>query len=180
MRLFAAISPPEELRARLISLQAGLPEGRLTTYENFHITLAFFGEMEMTQAQDLHAALGGICAESFAWSLDGVSVFGGETPRLIYARVSAPPALEALHEKAAQAGRGAGLEIASSRYTPHVTLKRLKRREMPPARLQAWLSGAAAFSAGPFRAERFGLYRSFLEARGPVYQEVASWPLAPG
>ncbi|MEX2519145.1 MAG: RNA 2',3'-cyclic phosphodiesterase [Paracoccaceae bacterium] len=180
MRLFAAIAPPDEARSRLIALQAGLPAGRLTTEANLHLSLAFFGELDGAAAADLHAALGAIRAAPFDLALDGVGAFGGSRPRLLYAGVRPTPGLSHLHAKVAQAARGAGAELPAERYTPHITLKRLKPGEMPPARVARWLEAGAAFFSGPFRVEAFSLQRSTLGRVGPVYEEVARYDLGAG
>lgn len=180
MRLFAALSPPDEFRDRLAALQEGLPEGRLTAWENFHVSLAFFGEVDGAKAEDLHAALGAVRAPGFDLWLDGVGAFGGARPRLLYAGLRPAPALTALHDKVAQAGRAAGVPSPAERYAPHVTLKRLKPGEMAPARIARWFEGNAAFMAGPFSVSGFGLFRSTLGRAAPVYEEIASYRLARG
>lgn len=178
MRLFAALSPPEDLRDRLVVLQEGLPEGRLTAWENLHVTLAFFDEVDGARAEDLHAALGAVKTPEFDLWLDGVGAFGGARPRQLYAGVRPAPALTALRDKVAQAGRAAGISLPAERYAPHVTLKRLKPREMAPARVARWLEGNAAFLAGPFRVSGFALFRSTLGRVAPIYEEIADYRLA--
>lgn len=177
MRLFAAISAPDDLRHRLIALQAGLPEGRLTLWRNLHLTLAFFDEVDGAQAEDLHAGLGAIRAEAFDIWADGVGAFGGVRPRLLYAGVRASAELNALHDRVAQAAREAGISISRERYTPHFTLKRLRSGEMPPARAARWLEGNGAFLAGPIRVSGFSLFRSTLGHAAPIYEEMADYRL---
>ncbi|QIE56447.1 RNA 2',3'-cyclic phosphodiesterase [Pikeienuella piscinae] len=178
MRLFAAIAPPDKLRDRLVALQAGLPSGRLTAWENLHLSLAFFGELDGARAEDLHAALGGVRAPEFDLTFDGVGAFGGARPRLLYAGVGASPALFHLHDRVAQAARDAGVAMPAERYAPHVTLKRLKPGEMPAGRVARWLAGGAGFFAGPVPVRDFRLYRSTLGRVAPVYDEVARYGLA--
>ncbi|PKP63152.1 MAG: RNA 2',3'-cyclic phosphodiesterase, partial [Alphaproteobacteria bacterium HGW-Alphaproteobacteria-8] len=110
IRLFAALAPPDPICDRLEMVQQGLP-GRLTPRENFHLTLAFFGEASEPQAADLHARLLALDGAAFDFWLDGVGAFGGTRPRLIHAIVRPEPALELLHQKTAQAGRDAGLRV---------------------------------------------------------------------
>lgn len=179
MRLFASIAPPDEIRDRLAALQPGLPEGRLTTWENLHLTLAFFGEVDGRTAEDLHAALGAIRAPGFDLLLDGVGAFGGARPRALYAGAAPAPGLTRLHEKVAQAARAAGIALPGERYVPHVTLKRLKPGEMNPARVARWLETGAAFRAGPVHVDRFALMRSTLGRVGPVYETIAAYRFTP-
>lgn len=168
IRLFAALPVPEAIRDRLEMLQQGLP-GRLGQRENFHVTLAFYGETDEARAADLHAALLAVRSPPFAWRLDGVGAFGGTRPRVIHAAVRPDPALEALHEKVAQAGRAAGLTVEAARYAPHVTLSRLRAGEIGDRACAKLLAARAAFLAGPVEAAWFGLYRSDPGHGGPVH-----------
>ncbi len=176
IRLFAALSPPAAILDRLEMAREGLP-GRLSPRENFHVTLAFFGEMDEAQAADLHARLLGLRGAAFDYWLDGVGAFGGTRPRLIYAAVRPEPGLTLLHEKIAQAGRDAGLTVPAERYTPHVTLSRLRPGEITDRACAKALEGRAAFLAGPAPARAFGLYRSDLGHAGPTYTKVQDYPL---
>ena len=175
MRLFAAISPPDEARDRLEGLQSGLPAERRVPWENFHITLAFFGDVDGAQAKDLDAALGALRFAPFEAKLAGVDVFGGDRPRLIYAGVEASTPLTALQSSVVNAARAAGIALEAKRYVPHVTLARLwgKRAD---ERLLNWLTGAAAFAAPPFAVESFNLYSSTLGSGAPVYQALKTYP----
>ncbi|WP_340108102.1 RNA 2',3'-cyclic phosphodiesterase [Pikeienuella sp. HZG-20] len=180
MRLFAAIGFEPEIRDRLSALQRGVPEGRVTAWENLHLSLGFFGEVDGAVAADLHAALGAIRAPAFEITLDGVAAFGGARPRLLYAGVRAEPALFHLQSKVAQAARGAGVALPAERFSPHVTLKRLKPGEMSASRVARWLQAGGGFMAGPILVESFGLFRSTLGRAAPVYEEIARYPLADG
>ena len=175
IRLFAALSPPSDVRGRLLSVQSGLDGWRLSPPENFHVTLSFFGEVEEAQAADLHSALSDIEAPGFDIWIDGVNVFGGDKPRLAYAAVRPDPALSHLRDKVRQAGRVAGLDLPAERYVPHVTLGRGGARA--DARLARWLEGNGAFLAGPIRVGAFHLYRSDLGRAAPTYTQLATYTL---
>lgn len=175
IRLFAALSLPPEVTERLLALQTGLSGWRLSPERNLHVTLAFFGEIDQRQAEDVDAALGAISAPGFEMWLNGVDVFGAPKPRIAYASVRPDPALTQLRDKVRQAGRAAGVELTSERYVPHVTLGRGGARANQ--RLTRWLEGGAAFLAGPITISSFQLYRSDLGRGGPTYTELASYSL---
>lgn len=176
IRLFSALPLPGAVAERLEGLQRGL-EGRPVAPENFHVTLAFYGEITETQAEDLDAALAEIDAAGFDLWLDGVDAFGGAKPRALYAAVRPDPALERLQAKAAQAGRRAGLALPSRKYTPHVTLTRFAEGAVGPETVAKRLAARAAFLAGPIPVTRFALFQSDLGRKGPIYTEAASYPL---
>ena len=78
IRLFAALSLPPEVTERLLALQTGLSGWRLSPERNLHVTLAFFGEIDQRQAEDVDASLSAISAPGFDLWLDGVDVFGAK------------------------------------------------------------------------------------------------------
>jgi 2'-5' RNA ligase len=176
LRLFAALALPDSAVARLIGLQKGL-DGRLVPPENFHITLAFFGEVEEPLAEEIDAALEGVSAPAFSIWLDGAGAFGGARPHALYAAVRPEPALERLQAKVAQAGRRAGAQVESRRYTPHVTLTRLRAGALSPEAAAAALAARGAFLEGPIPVRDFLLYESALGRKGPTYVELARYPL---
>ena len=179
IRAFLAVPVPAEVRSTLEAAQAGLPAGRPVAPENFHVTLVFLGEHPEPVIEDLHYALDKIGVPEFELRLAGVDVFGGASPRTLYAAVAPAPGLSHLRRKVARAARETGIEVPSSRYTPHVTLARFPR-EMPPediAAVQGFVARRMRLDAGPFPVERFVLYRSRLGRNGPIYEELAEYPL---
>ena len=182
IRAFAAIALPGSVASGLTAAQAGLPSGRPVPLENLHLTVAFLGEHPEPVIEDVHLALDGIRAPGFALTLIGAGLFGGRRPRALYAGVRPEPALDRLRKKVLQAARGAGLRLPRERYSAHVTL----------ARFNAGLTGDEAvemrdfaarrmgFTAGPFEVGEFLLIRSTLGRNGPVYQELAAYPLGGG
>ena len=177
MRLFAAISPPDRTRDALERLQEGLPENRRAPWENLHLTLAFFGEVDQHDAEDLDAALDRVRFFPFEVRLSGVGAFGGDRPRLIYAAVEPSPPLAALQRSVSEAARAAGVEVEARRYTPHITLARLPGRPVDE-RLARWLAGAAVFMDAPFEVEAFSLYLSRLGRGAAHYEALADYPAA--
>ncbi|MFQ5566782.1 MAG: RNA 2',3'-cyclic phosphodiesterase [Paracoccaceae bacterium] len=179
IRAFAAIAVPGPVAGALSAAQAGLPAGRPVAPENFHLTVAFLGEHPEPVIEDVHLALGGIRAPGFALTLSGTGLFGAERPRVLYAAVRPEPALNRLRKKVLHAARGAGLRLPRERYSPHVTLARfnagLKGEEA--VEMRDFAARRMGFTAGPFEVGEFLLMRSTLGRNGPVYQELAAYPL---
>ncbi len=179
IRAFAAIALPGSVARALSAAQAGLPAGRPVAPENFHLTIAFLGEHPEPVIEDVHLALEGIRAPGFALTLSGVGLFGARRPRALYARAEPEPALGRLREKVLQAARGAGLRLPRERYRPHVTLARFNAglRGEEAVEMRDFAARRMGFTAGPFEAGEFLLIRSTLGRSGPVYQELAAYPL---
>ena len=176
LRLFAGLSLPDAVTARLALTQPGLP-GRPVAPENMHLTLAFFGETDEATAGDLHAALSAVRCPGFALWLDGVGAFGGSKPRSIHALARPEPLLTRLHDKVTRAAREAGASVDATRFAPHVTLSRLRAGEATPAEVAKALQARAALLAGPVEVAAFHLYRSDLTRNGAQYDALADYPL---
>jgi 2'-5' RNA ligase len=68
-----------------------------------------------------------------------------------------------------------GLEPDARKYTPHVTIARLK--DVPQPRLNGFVADHALFDSGPFNVRTFGLYSSHPTARGSQYVLERSYAL---
>jgi len=182
IRAFVAIPLPDGVVRGLAATQAGLPAGRPVPAENFHLTVAFLGEHPTTVIEDVHLALQGIRGPAFSLSMSGVGLFGGARPRVLFAGIDPDPALSRLREKVLQAARGAGLRLDRERYSPHVTLARFNSGLKGEAaqEMRDFAARRMGFRAGPFTVEEFVLYRSTLGRNGPVYDELAVYPLGGG
>ncbi len=177
IRLFAAIPLPRDIRERLVSLRGGLKGAKWVQPENLHLTLRFIGEVRNDVASDLDFALSGIKAPAFELALDGVGTFGrGKRPHALWAGVEKSEPLAALQAKVESVLVRAGLEPEERKFSPHITLARLK--DASRARAGQFVACHAAFHAGPFAIERFALYSSFLSSQSAIHIEEASYPLA--
>ncbi|MDE3078669.1 MAG: RNA 2',3'-cyclic phosphodiesterase [Paracoccaceae bacterium] len=179
IRAFVAIGLPEAVRAELARLQAVLPLPRRSLPDGFHLTLAFLGDRPEPELDEAHLALSAIRCPAFEMELRGAALFGGDRPRVAYAAVAPAPGLMALHDRVETALRRAGIAIEARRFTPHVTLGRLGGRRDEAARIEAAVAAAAGFRAGPWRVDRFGLWRSDPGPEGRVYAEMVDYPLMP-
>ncbi len=178
LRLFVAITPPEEIRDRLVDLEGGLPGARWTDFDNLHLTLRFIGEVGEGEAADIDAALAEVSAPAFDLTLDGIGTFGtGRNVRALWAGVERCEALAHLQAKIESAVARSGQPPETRRFTPHVTIARLNR-DAHPDRLGRYLADHGLFRAGPFRVDHFTLYRSHLGKGAAVYEPLREHPLA--
>jgi 2'-5' RNA ligase len=176
MRLFVAITLPDEQRARLASLGNGVAGARWVAPENLHLTLRFLGELDGAEASDVDEALASLRMPSFELQLCGVSHFGeGRKIRQLWAGVTPNPLLQRLHDKVEQAVIRSGLPPEPRKFKPHVTLARFKSN--PGKGLQDYMAEHALFRTEPFQVESFTLYSSFLSASGAIYRAEADYPL---
>lgn len=168
IRLFVALEIPAPVRAKLGPLQAGVPGARWTEPERMHLTLRFIGEVDGARAHDIDDALSTVRAEPFTLELAGVGEFGGKNPRALWAGVRGNGALMHLQRKIETALQRVGLEAETRKFTPHVSLAKLK--ESSRGRVLDFLTDHALFASGPFEAKHFILFSSKLGSNGSIYR----------
>lgn len=167
IRLFVAIDVPQSIRDRLVALQGGVPGARWSTSEQMHLTLRFIGEVNETVAHDIDDALTAIRAPSFDLELSGVGEFGGKNPRALWAGVKSNEALLHLQRKTETALQRIGLEPEQRKFSPHITLARLKAA--PRDKVVQFLTHGSLFAAGPFPVTSFVLFSSHMTPNGSIY-----------
>lgn len=177
LRLFTALSLPEILRQRIHLMQGGVPGARWTALENYHVTLTFIGEADEAAAEDIDEALASVHAASFNLSLKGTGNFSqGEWPKVLWLGVDAPAALPQLKEKIDRALDLRGIDFEKRKYSPHVTMARLKNAD--EGKLAEFMQANNLFASESFRAENFILYNSISTKNGAVYEPLRSYPLS--
>jgi 2'-5' RNA ligase len=176
IRLFVGLSLPDEVRLRLAALASGIPGARWLEPETYHVTLRFIGEVEEQVGEAIHDLLDGIRAPAFPLELAGMGAFDtGHRAHTLWAGVEKSAALVFLRDKVESAVVRAGLPPETRKFSPHVTLARIK--DQPGRRLHDFLSHHGLFRAGPFMVDRFVLYSSHLGRTGATYTAEAEYPL---
>jgi 2'-5' RNA ligase len=175
MRLFVALAIPDPVADRLALLQGGVPGARWQSREQMHLTVRFIGEVDGARMRDIDDALLSIQAPRFSLELKGVGEFGGRNPHALIARAAPSEPLLHLNRKTETALQRVGLEAETHKYTPHVTLARL--RGTSRGRVIDYLTDRALFSSGPFEVNAFILYSSLLTSDGSKYRAERAYPL---
>jgi RNA 2',3'-cyclic 3'-phosphodiesterase len=175
IRLFVALPLPEAVAESLLALQSGVPGARWSTREQLHLTLRFIGEVDGRDANAIDEALAAISAPGFTLELKGVGAFGGKNPRALWAGVAPNQALIHLQRKIESAVQRLGFPAEMRKYTPHVTLARL--RATRAGRVMDYISDHALYASGEFEATEFALFSSRLTANGSIYVAEREYPL---
>ena len=175
IRLFVALGLPDGTRQHLALLQGGIPGARWSPPDNFHLTLRFIGEVDEALAGDIDDVLSTLRGAPFPLTLKGAGSFGGRDAHSLWVGVAPCEPLLQLAARVEIALQRIGLKAEGRKFTPHVTLARL--RDAPPNRVQGFLADHSLFSSGPFPVDRFGLYSSHPTAHGSQYVLERSYPL---
>ncbi|MCU0831499.1 MAG: RNA 2',3'-cyclic phosphodiesterase [Rhizobiaceae bacterium] len=174
-RLFTALEVPRSVAVGLSLLKGGLPGARWIEPENYHITLRFIGDIDDRAADDLAEALERINAPAFPLSVRGLSVFGSKNPHALIACVEPHPALLTLQGDIDRLCQRLGLAPDPRRFTPHITLARLKNAK--PADAGRYLMERGLVYVPDFTAARFVLMSSRDSIGGGPYAVEADYPL---
>ena len=174
-RLFTALEVPKSVAGQLALMRGGVVGARWLEPDDYHITLRFIGDVDGGVARDIVETLGDTRRPKIPVRFEGVNWFGGDKPRAIVAKVKADAALMDLQAEQERRLRRIGLEPETRKYTPHVTLARL--RGAGPANVASYLAERGALIADPFTAERFVLYSAREGSGGGPYVVEAAYPL---
>ncbi|MEU9186935.1 RNA 2',3'-cyclic phosphodiesterase [Streptomyces sp. NPDC048484] len=179
MRLFAAVLPPPDVTAELRTLPGSGAGQRWTAPAGWHITLAFYGEVDEKLVPDLSARLERSARRTapFSLSLRGGGRFGGRA--LWVGAAGDVRTLRLLAERAEAAGRKAGVTREENHgYRPHLTLARSRG----PTDFAPYVSALDGFEGRAWTVGELCLMRSRLPVSGvpgeqPQYEVLARWAL---
>ena len=174
-RLFTGVEVPTDIALSLDLMKGGILGARWIDRESYHITLRFIGDIDDRLARDIAEALDGVDAEPFSLKLKGVGVFGGNKPHALYAGVADSPELkrlQATHERICQV---LGLAPEGRKFTPHVTLARLK--DAPLDDVHRYIADHNLFSSREFEVDRFVLFSARPSRGGGPYAVEEAYAL---
>jgi 2'-5' RNA ligase len=175
-RLFTGIEIPADIGLQLSSYRGGLPGARWIDPENYHITLRFIGDIDERTAGDVFSILGdGRRREPVTITIDGLDTFGGGRPRAVFARANGNGVLSELQAEQERLVRRIGLPPEKRKFTPHVTLARL--RDASPIDVADYFATRGRFPKLTFTARRFVLYSARESVGGGPYVVEAAYPL---
>lgn len=168
-RLFIAVDLPEEIRENLGAMSFGIPGAKWVAPEQLHLTVRFIGDVDGALFRDIKEGLDAISFAPFSLQLKGVGYFPPRgTPRVLWVGLEKSEPLQILKKKIDQALFRAGVEPDARKFSPHITLARLKNT--PVQKIANFLAGNGLFSQAPFQVEDFKLYSSILSPKGAYHK----------
>jgi RNA 2',3'-cyclic 3'-phosphodiesterase len=157
--LFAAVDPPPEAVADLerALASAAARSLRWAPPEQWHVTLAFYGEVKDLAVEDLTERLSRAAARSPTLSLQLASA--GTFPRrpnaakILWAGLQGDTGdLSRLADRCRAAGRHAGTPVDGRKFAPHLTLARANQpSNMSRALTALWSYSGPTWTAGTLR-----------------------------
>ena len=175
-RLFTGLEIPRHVAESLSMMRGGLPGARWIDPENYHLTVRFIGDIDDALARDIVGLLGRVQRRPFELRLDGLTSFGGRKPRAVVAAVAAKAPLLELQADQERLLQRLGLEPEGRKYTPHVTLARL--RDSTSHQVADYLAARGHYRSPSFEVSRFVLLSSRASVGGGPYVVEEAYPLA--
>jgi RNA 2',3'-cyclic 3'-phosphodiesterase len=173
-RLFTALEVATPVAERLAGLRGGLQGARWIDVENYHVTLRFLGDIDDRTACDAAAVLGGRPRPPLRVRVSGLDVFGGTRPRAIIARVEPDEDLMELQAEQERALRRIGLPPETRKFTPHITLSRL--RDVSARAAADWLAANGGGASLIYEVDRVVLFSSRASTGGGPYIAEEVYP----
>ena len=178
-RVFIAIAVPEPLERQLARLQAELAPSvagcRWTSALPFHLTLAFLGDIpdpDLNAICQVVASSAGTI-EPFEIEVKGLGAFPRATrPRVIWAGVTAlnMKLLNDLQESIVHSLGRIGHRPNDERFSPHVTLGRIRRQRHGPDDLTGLIERHSLWTAGRSIVTDVRVFASELGHTGSAYR----------
>lgn len=183
MRSFIAVSPDaatkEQLATQVAPLWAMFEDVRWVRDAHLHITLAFLGDLDAARLQSVIELVRPVIAAlpAFRLSLAGGGAFPDwSRPRVVWLGSTDAASLTALANGVRAACERAGWK-AEARFTPHLTIGRMKRPLAAEARGRLREAISDMRVPHPFDVSRVEVLHSVLEPGGPRHTLVEALPL---
>jgi 2'-5' RNA ligase len=179
MRVFLALALPDEVKAKLTAAARRFAplaiDVKWCTKDQFHLTLAYLGEVSPAILPHVTAAADRVCTAlpAFTCRAYGLGFFGTKrNPKTLWAGIDSSPVLEALYEGLWQELKKFGYENSEQQFSPHVTLGRCREsaRNHP---VVAAMDADEDVAFGEWDVTRVTLYESRLTPHGSVYRTLA-------
>ncbi len=164
MRLFFALWPDADVTRRLTQMAEELRlegSGRRVDPKNYHVTLAFIGEVPASQLAVLQQIGGSLRVSRFTFTCDSIE-FWPEARVVVAAARAAPPGLLELWTQLNDA-----IGLPQERRRAHVTLARKVTQAPVPQAMSPLL----------WQATNFSLIRSDTGGTESAYTVLDTWPL---
>ncbi len=173
MRLFIAVDLPEEAKDELRNAQQHLPDSKLSKAKDFHITLKFLGEVQPHNAEEVNQQLQKVDFKAFNTSVDQLGVFPNEKYiRVVWAGIRPEEEMLMLQKKIDEI---IGKEFPDDyKFSAHITLARVKYVENKTSFIE--MLKKIKIKNISFTVDSFKLKKSTLSPKGPVYEDLESFP----
>jgi RNA 2',3'-cyclic 3'-phosphodiesterase len=184
IRTFIGVDIGKTIRERAVALQENLartsPEVKWVESENLHVTLLFLGEVEDREVARV-CKIVAHCAQNekaFPITVATVGCFPNpRRPRIVWIGIGeGTQSLCRIRDAMESALLELGYRCEDRRYTPHITLGRV-RSDRPPDKFSAALTKQVGWQGGDITVTEILIMGSELTPQGPKYTVLGRAPL---
>jgi len=174
IRAFVAIEVSQELMGLCKKINSELKIkgflGKEVDPKNSHITLAFFGETEISKEEAILKCLK--CALTnnmgFEITINGVGAFGRRRPKVIFLKINHSEDLKSLFEIIQNALKSKGFSFDERNDNAHITLMRVKSWPLEWKKTIKEIK----FKEKTLKVNKVSLFSSTITPRGAIYNEL--------
>lgn len=126
MRLFIGIDLSQSMKSYLFNVSKTIEphtRGHITREPNYHLTLAFLGELDDTQTEQLKGLMDTVDFKSFQMQLSDIDYFQKGERYIYYIRIQSNPSLKLLYQKVLDFIAPLNISL-HGKFSPHITLIR--------------------------------------------------------
>jgi len=178
LRCFVAVELPPPMREEIGRLQSRIATNglRLVRPELVHVTIKFLGDVPQEMVGNVTGALGKVKASPFPAKVQGMGAFPGRAVRVVWLGLTGD--FQELYRNVEQALGPLGFAPEDRGFSAHVTLGRVARPSPQMSRLLSEkIAEFSSLDLGGFNVDRFYLKKSTLTSGGPIYENLAEFPL---
>ncbi len=178
IRCFVAVELPSLMREEIGSLQGRIATKglRLVRPELVHVTIKFLGDVPQENVKLVTEALGRVKAAPFPARVSGMGAFPGKAVRVVWLGLTGN--FQELYRNVELALEPLGFAPEARGFSAHVTLGRVARPNPDmSSHLGERIAEFSSLDLGGFNVDRFYLKKSTLTAGGPIYEDLAVFPL---
>ena len=175
MRAFIAVDVPEQIKKGIIGTAHLLNESnvRFAKPEQLHITLFFFEKATEEQLGKVKQLMEGLQTVPFDVALEGFGAFTSDHPHVIFVGISDMGALSEIYGALEPGIKQAGIEIEDRKFTPHLTVGRVKNRgRRAELEIKEFIDAHDLDKFGSFKCAEINLIKSTLTGAGPVHETL--------
>ena len=169
MILFAGIEINDSSRDLCVTLQKylrGQTVGSFPARENFHVTLAYFGDVDEQTKTRIEEILKANPVPRCSLQLVRMTAFAGPKGDMVVLLARAPESLMEYRDRLVQRFGQEGIFVDAKPFRPHVTLVRAKKKGV-------WLDGIR-FTPTVTPVERAVLFKSYPSGQKRIYEPLCT------
>ncbi len=177
IRSFIAIELPQEhcraLQRVVRQLARDWPQYRWGSTDQLHLTVNFLGDVRDDRIPQVCEQVRDVAARhtDFELSFSTLGAFPKTSrPRILWAGIEQGQSeMSQIHYQIAEALQDLCREQDRKRFSPHVTLGRIRRNQRWPDEMISLLEQAEPLQVPPLCVSHLTVFASHLETTGPVY-----------